>query len=148
MMTFKPSSKTAHASVEELTPPGRPWPHISAEADLIISAMEAGGHDCNRQRNPPRMPLRVQATVRLFIDSPGHTSRTIYSRDIHSRGLGFVTTERLPLGYGGVIDLPAKDGSIVSIACTVLRCRAATGGWYEGFVYFNREQSAMERITG
>lgn len=126
----------------------KPLSAIPREVDLIISAMEAGGASGLRQRTPPRTHWRVQATVRLFIDKPGHPSRTVFSRDIHSRGLGFVTTDRLPLGYGGVVDLPAKDGTIVSIACTVLRCRQSTGGWYEGFIYFNREQTSTERLTG
>lgn len=142
------NNNNATAVADEVIRPGKPWPGISAEAEMIISAMEAGSHESVRQRNPPRVQYRVQATVRLFIDTPGQANRTIFSRDIHSRGLGFVTTDRLPLGYGGVIDLPAKDGTIVSIACTILRCRAATAGWYEGFVYFNREQSSMEKLLG
>ena len=56
--------------------------------------------------------------------------------------------ERLPLGYGGVVDLPANDGTILSIACTLLRCRQASPGWYEGVVYFNREQTGVERLIG
>ncbi len=127
---------------------GTPWPTIPHEVELIISAMDAGRHAGPGRRNLSRTAWRVQATVRLFIDQPGHPARTVFSRDIHSRGLGFVTSERLPLGYGGVVDLPAKDGTIVSVACTVLRCRQATAGWYEGFVYFNREQTSTERLTG
>jgi len=149
MMTLKPNSTLDTEPASAVAPaPGTPWPTISREVEMIISAMEAGGHCGVRQRKPVRTNWRVQATVRLFIDQPGHPARTIFSRDVHSRGLGFVTPERLPLGYGGVIDLPAKDGTIVSIACTVLRCREATAGWYEGFVYFNREQNDMDRLTG
>lgn len=149
MMTMNtiPMTQTALADTPA-SEPGKPLSTIPPEVDLIISAMEAGGHVGMRQRTPLRTSWRVQATVRLFIDQPGHPSRTVFSRDISPRGIGFVTTDRLPLGYGGVVDLPAKDGTIVSVACTVLRCRQATGGWYEGFIYFNREQTATERLTG
>ncbi|CAN5431671.1 hypothetical protein BH10PLA1_BH10PLA1_06750 [soil metagenome] len=102
----------------------------SNEADLVITAMEAGGHVQGDRRAQRRVAWRVQANVRLFVDRPGHPPRTIFTRDIHSRGLGFVTRERLPLGYGGVIDLPARDGSLLSVACTILRCRLASPGWY------------------
>jgi len=126
--------------------PAAPWPKVSNEVDLIISAIEAGSSPTVERRAMRRHAWRAQATVRLFIDQAHHPVRVVYSRDIHSRGLGFVTPERLPLGYGGVLDLPAKDGSIVSVACTVLRCRMAAPGWYEGFVYFNREQTDFERL--
>jgi|GEM_PF-1220642 len=124
------------------------WSPVPQDVDLLITAMEAGGHRAGDRRAQARTPWRVQASVRLFVDRPGHPARVIFTRDIHSRGLGFVTRDRLPLGYGGVVDLPTHDGSLLSIACTILRCRQAAPGWYEGLVYFNREQTAMERITG
>ena len=123
-----------------------PMRTISEEVDLIISAMEAGGQGFVNRRAEKRIPLRVQATVRLFVDLAGHRARVIFTRDIHSRCLGFLTPERLPLGYGGVIDLPTRDGGILSIACTILRCRLAVPGWYEGMVYFNREQTSLEQV--
>jgi len=32
-------------------------------------------------------------------------------------------------------------GDIRTIACTLLRCREAAPGWYEGRMYFNRQQA-------
>ncbi|HSV14825.1 MAG TPA: hypothetical protein VLI90_11230, partial [Tepidisphaeraceae bacterium] len=64
----------------------------------------------------------------------------LYTRDVNGRGLGFVTAHRLPLGYGGVIELPGPLGEPLTIHCTLLRCREAAPGWFEGSVYFNREQ--------
>jgi len=146
MLTL-PDIPTIETSTKPL-PPVLPVAGVSPEVDLIISAMEAGGHCQLNRRSQQRTAWRVQATVRLFVDQAAKPARTIYTRDIHSRGLGFVTPERLPLGYGGMIDLPAKDGTIVSVACTILRCRLATPGWYEGLVYFNREQTSVERWVG
>ena len=68
----------------------------------------------------------------------------LYTRDINPRSLGFVTSHRLPLGYGGVIELPGPDGEPVSVHCTLLRCRQAAPRWFEGCLYFNREQSQFD----
>lgn len=124
-------------------PPATPYA-VPAEVEMIMSAMEAGGRFNVQRRAMKRFPWRVQASLRLHVDPPGHPHRVIYTRDIHARSLGFITSQRLPLGYGGVVDLPAADGTILSIACTLLRCRQATPGWYEGVVYFNREQPGIE----
>jgi hypothetical protein len=122
---------------ESNLPPG--WP---PQAELVMSALEAGqfagGH--RDRRGARRIRLRVTAWLRLFVDDPATPPRTLYSRDIYSRGLGFITQHRLPLGYGGVLELPAPAGDRISVACTLLRCREAAPGWFEGAVYFNRDQ--------
>jgi hypothetical protein len=112
------------------------WP---AEADLIISALEVGDANDNRRRHP-RMPYRVIADLRLFSDPPGSAPWRLYSRDVSCRGLGFVTPHRLPLGYGGVVQIPSPAGRIVSVNGTLFRCREVGNGWFEGALYFNREQ--------
>jgi hypothetical protein len=117
------------------------WP---PEAELIISALDAGdgaaseSHD-NRRRHP-RMPYRVIADLRLFSDQPGSAPWRLYSRDVSARGLGFVTPHRLPLGYGGVVQLASPAGRAVSVNGTLFRCREVGNGWFEGALYFNREQ--------
>ncbi len=119
------------------------WP---AQAELVISALEAGqfaGGPRDR-RGARRKRLRVKASLRLFIDGPATPPWTLYSRDIHARGMGFVTPHRLPLGYGGLLELPAPNGKWVSVACTLLRCREAAPGWFDGALYFNRDQPAFE----
>ena len=81
------------------------------------------------------------AELRLFSDPPGQPAWPLYTRDISVRGMGFITAHRLPLGYGGVVQLPApRSGRLVSIAGTLFRCREVSGGWFEGSLYFNREQ--------
>jgi hypothetical protein len=121
---------------------------VPAEVEMIMSAMEAGGRVFAQRRALRRIRWRVQADLRLFVDPPGRSARVVYTRDVHARSLGFLCAERLPLGYGGVVDLPASDGTVLSIACTLLRCRQASPGWYEGVVYFNREQTGIEELIG
>ena len=113
------------------------WP---PQAELILSALETGQHGRRDRRAARRNPYRVRARLRLFSDPPLASPWTLYTRDVHARGLGFITPHRLPLGYGGLVELPGLDGGVVTINCTLLRCREAAPGWYEGSVYFNREQ--------
>jgi hypothetical protein len=117
------------------------WP---PEVDLIASALEAGGHLDTDRRRGARMHYRVLARLFLYSDPADADPWILYTRDVNSRSLGFISAHRLPLGYGGTIELSApRDGEILSIACTLLRCREAAPGWFEGALYFNREQSAF-----
>ena len=116
------------------------WP---AQVELIMSALDTGQYEPNR-REHRRNTYRVKARVRLFSDAATSSPWTIYTRDIHSRGLGFISPHRLPLGYGGLIELPGPEGGVISINCTLSRCREAAPGWYEGSLYFNREQPEFD----
>jgi hypothetical protein len=149
-----PPPKTSPArSAPKATPPKPPAPTFHddwpPQVELILSAIEAGRYvgpsapqlaGGPERRQSKRASYRVRGHLRLFSDAPGEQGRVIYTRDVHPRGLGFITPNRLPLGHGGVVELPTPGGKIVSIPCTLLRCREAAPGWYEGSVYFNREQ--------
>jgi hypothetical protein len=136
-----PRSRAASTPLEDDTLNSSHWP---AEVELILSALEAAGA---RGRRPGelkrcgRTRYRARAALRLFSDAPGAPSWLLYARDGNERGLGFITPHRLPLGYGGMIDLPAPGGDKRRIACTLLRCREVSSGWYEGALYFNRAQA-------
>ena len=111
----------------------------SAEVDLILSALEAGAAPEDR-RSGGRMSYRVKAELRLFSDAPAADPWLLFTRDVSPKGLGFITRHRLPLGYGGKIVLPTPTGQMVTIHCTLYRCREAASGWFEGALYFNRPQ--------
>jgi hypothetical protein len=119
------------------------WPR---EIGLIISAMEAGGSAAER-REIRRNLYRVKAMLRLFTDSQSEVGKVLYTRDVNQRSLGFITSHRLPLGYGGTLQLPTPQGKIETIHCTLLRCRQAAPGWYEGSLYFNRERNEFAANT-
>ncbi|HEX8521328.1 MAG TPA: PilZ domain-containing protein [Tepidisphaeraceae bacterium] len=112
------------------------WP---PEVDLILSALEAGGATDERRR-VQRMKYHVKAELRLFSDQPAADPWVLYTRDVNPKGLGFITSHRLPLGYGGKLILPSPTGQPITIHCTLYRCREAAHGWFEGALYFNREQ--------
>ena len=123
---------------EILSPSGEDWPR---EVELILSALEAAGAQHDNRRRYPRMPYRAIAALRLYSDPAGNDPWRLYTRDISVRGLGFITPHRLPLGYGGVVQIPTpRTGRLVSVAGTLFRCREVSPGWFEGSLYFNREQ--------
>jgi hypothetical protein len=132
------------SSLVEMPPQQAPEP---AEVELVLSALEAAspsasGHD--NRRAHPRRRYHVQAELRLFSDSCDAPTRTLYTRDVSVRGLGFITRERLPLGYGGVVNLTTPSGQPTTANGTLFRCREIGNGWFEGALYFNREQWAFE----
>jgi hypothetical protein len=120
-----------------------PDTHWPAEADLVISALDAARGQCHDRRQGSRRHHRVRGLLRLFSDRPGTAPWEVFTRDVSPRSIGFVSRHRLPLGYGGAIELTAPDGQKITAHCTLLRCREAAPGWFEGAMYFNREQTSF-----
>jgi hypothetical protein len=119
------------------------WP---AEARMILSAIKAGeGAVGVNRRNQARLSYEVCGELRLFSDVEGSAPWPIYTRDASSRSVGFISPHRLPLGYGGVVELPAADGKTISAHCTLFRCRQTARGWYEGALSFHRPQWELAR---
>lgn len=116
------------------------------EVDLVMSALEAGGFAGDDRRSMRRVSYRTRAHLRLFSDAHNGRPWTLYTRDVNRRGMAFLTPHRLPLGYGGVLDVVGPDGRWMTINCTLLRCREASPGWYEGSVYFNRDQATFAEL--
>jgi hypothetical protein len=113
-----------------------------ADLSFLLSALEAGGGRHERRRSH-RHSYRVRAELELYADAADGDPRILYTRDIGVRGIGFLTPQRLPLGYGGRLRLADPAGRPLNIPCTLLRCRQVAPGWYEGAAYFNREQSRL-----
>jgi hypothetical protein len=111
-----------------------------AEVEFILSAMEAAPKPVHDRRALKRTSYRVRATLRLFSDALDSPPALLYTRNVNPQTIGFLTECRLPLSHGGVIRLPGPDGKAMEAYCTILRCREAAPGWYEGAVYFNRRQ--------
>jgi hypothetical protein len=114
------------------------WTH---EVELVLSALDcAHADDHDDRRNTARLSYQVVALLSLFCETDDAPAIEIYTRDADTRGIGFITKTRLPLGYGGRLRIRLPDGSPTEIACTVLRCRACAGDWFEGALSFNRPQ--------
>jgi hypothetical protein len=119
---------------------------IPAEVELVMSALETVRHRAVDRRGARRNRYRVPARLRLFSDRPEIEPRTIYTRDIHPRGVGFISPDRLPLGHGGLIQFPLPDGGLASLHCTLCRCRQTANGWFEGSLNFNVERKEFDTI--
>jgi hypothetical protein len=119
------------------------WP---AEVEFIVSALQAAqtsSGDGTDSRSLSRMAYRVRASLKLFSDSTDMAPWQLFTREVSIRGLGFLSRQWLPLSHGGWVELPAPDGQMMRVGCTVLRCHEVAPGWFEGAVYFNREQPAF-----
>jgi len=110
------------------------WP---AEVDMILSAMEAAKSAASDRRGSDRVPHQTRAELRLFAHDPLAQPTVLYTRDISPAGIGFITRERLPLGYGGIVTYEQEDGTRIANACTLVRCREAVNGWFEGALHFS-----------
>ena len=142
----KPAGKRAGAGAGVSSAVRRePFP---AMAELILSAMESGSHGAavHNRRALKRLPYRVKGEVRLFSDPVQGEPRVIYTRDVHARGLGFLSPRPLPLGHGGFVEFTAPDGRSRRIQCTAQRCREVAQGWYDAAVCFNREQPELADV--
>jgi hypothetical protein len=117
---------------------------VPAAVAMVMSALEAGRPNEDERRAERRIQHRVAALLRLFSDRPNSTPWLLYTRDLSARGLGFISRHRLPLGYGGIVEFTGPDGKRLNAHCTLLRCREAAPGWFEGTVYFNREQRQLD----
>jgi PilZ domain len=113
---------------------------LARQAEFILSALDAGQHRSKERRHAPRVAYRVRAMVRLYSDPDEAQAKTVFTRDVSPRCLGFVTPHRLPLGYGGVLEFEDPEGNPIKLDCTLLRCHETADGWFEGSVYFNRPQ--------
>jgi hypothetical protein len=108
---------------------------------MILSAIQAGeALSSADRRGANRILHQVCAALRLFSDPDGSAPWKLYTRDVSARSVGFITPGRLPLGYGGVVELQAPDGQTVQAHCTLFRCRQTVQGWYEGALSFHRPQ--------
>jgi hypothetical protein len=128
------------AQLEKIDPS---WPK---EVGMIMTALEAGQWSEDRRKDR-RQPYHVKAALRLFVDNSKSHEKLLYTRDVHARGMGFLTSHRLPLGYGGTVQLLTPEHRMVMIQCTLLRCRQAAPGWYEGALHFVRDQSEFVQHT-
>ena len=113
---------------------------LPREVEFIISALEAGPKPAEERQKLRRTAYRVVATLKLFSDDAEAPPTVLYTRHVNEQAVGVLSPQPLTLSHGGVIRIPSPKGEMMEIACTVLRCREVAAGWYEGALYFNRDQ--------
>jgi hypothetical protein len=110
------------------------------DVEFVISALEAGPRPAVDRHSVKRTRYRVRALLQLYSAGRGAAPVLLYGRSVSEHALGFLCGRQLPLSHGGALLIPKPDGGFAQIACTVLRCRPAAAGWFEGAVRFNRPQ--------
>lgn len=130
---------------------------LAAQAAMILSAMDAAGEGrdlvpttCERRESrTERVRYRKSASLKLFADPDAAEPWTLFLRDVEARAAGFICPDRMPLGYGGTLCFEGPDGTPLSVDVTLVRCRTCYGGWYEGALYFHRNQpDLLARLSG
>ena len=103
-----------------LTDATAPFP---AEVEFVISALEAGPKPLIDRQKARRSQYRVRATLKLFSDAAEAKPALLYTRNVTSQALAFLTNDVLTLSHGGILRIPSPSGEILKINCTVLRYR-------------------------
>lgn len=117
-----------------------PFPHA---VEFIISALEAGPRPAQERQKLKRSEYRVRATLRLHSDDSESPPRLLYARNVSPKAIAILSPQPLALSHGGILRITTPQGGVTEISCTVLRCREVAPGWFEGALYFNREQRAF-----
>lgn len=152
-MAFPPLGTAAAAPRAAEEDQGSDTQTLVRQARLILSAMAAadvaaqkGKPAYERRRGGTRRQFEVPARLRLWADGEAGEPWFLYTRDAEPRGLGFITPDRLPLGYGGTLALTGPDGRSMKVDVTLVRCAAASGGWYHGGLTFVRPQHVFAEL--
>jgi hypothetical protein len=122
--------------------------NLPREVQLILTAIDSGQHPGWERRARNRAKFHSEAELRLFSDISDARPRVLYTRDVSTRGLGFITPDQLPLGHGGKVQVVLPSGRQLQISCTLSRCRQVSVGWYEGGLHFVREQLDFAELGG
>ncbi len=147
------------AVVQDAAPDGAAF---EARARLILSAMDAAGQGREAAATTTttgfaerrvttgaaservrRVRFHSQASLSLFADPRDAEPWPLFLRDVEARAAGFICPDRMPLGYGGTLQFTAPDGRTLNVDVTLVRCRVCYDGWYEGALYFHRNQPGL-----
>ncbi|MEM7808017.1 MAG: hypothetical protein AAF561_07895 [Planctomycetota bacterium] len=127
---------------------------LRQQASMILTAMDAAKTSrgqvpamYERREGAVRVPIRQEAGLTLFADDGGVPHRMLFIRDVEPRAVGFITPERLPLGYGGTLHCRDLADEERRVAVTVIRCRSCYGGWFEGAAYFHKPQRSFGELV-
>ena len=94
------------------------------------------------RRKSERMPHHVSASMEID-DALQRSRQTIYTRDVSSWGVGFISRVPVPVGSNAMLHIAALHGRPLKVMCCVLRCREVMPGWFEGAAVLFREEPML-----
>ena len=98
------------------------------------------------RRQSPRVEHRVRAAMEID-DQIQRSRQTIYTRDVSSWGVGFLSRMPLPVGSNAMLHIDGAHGRPLRLMCCVLRCREVMPGWFEGAALLFKEEPMLAPIT-
>lgn len=105
------------------------WP---ADVRDILAKLDASFPKMHDRRIIPRWVFHAEGF--LTID---HSARhQLWTRDINSWNVGYVSREPLRVGSHGTLRLEIPGGEVLVITAQVKRSREFVPGWYEGYLNF------------
>jgi len=105
------------------------WP---ADVRDMLAELDAAFPKMHDRRVLPRWVFHAEAF--LTID---HTVRhQLWTRDINSWNVGFMSREALPVGANGTLRLEVPGGEVLVVSGQVKRSREFKPGWFEGYINF------------
>ncbi len=107
---------------------------LSAEAEMVLKSMVGTPPVEGERRAAPRQAYTRNGTLQ---NKAQNKQASIFTRDIHPHGAGFVTSADVSNVDGATLKVPGPDGKEVEIHCRVRRARRVSGGWYEGMIEFS-----------
>jgi hypothetical protein len=116
---------------------------VPVDAKIVILVLNDHQHPAAaNRREHARCAYQVPAMLGS-VKGEGAQRKRIYTRDVNAWGVGFVTQEMVPVGSEAFLLMSKGFGQVVQRKCTIVRCREAMPGWYEGAVRFHAEEPAL-----
>ena len=123
-------------------------PEDVREVIAMLSGREASASNASAIER--RLTERQDHQVRATMDIDDHIQRsrlTIYTRDVSSWGVGFLSRMPLPPGSNAMLHIDGQHGRPLRLMCCVLRCREVLPGWFEGAALLFREEPMLAPPT-
>ena len=98
------------------------------------------------RRKTPREEHHVSAAMEID-DHIQRSHQTVYTRDVSSWGVGFISRMPLPPGSNAMLHIDGAHGRPLRLMCCVLRCREVMPGWFEGAALLFREEPLLASPT-
>lgn len=104
-------------------------PGVYSRMATILDPVRGGMVTPSERRREPRMP--VQGVGKVAIPgAPVESADTVHVQDVSLGGACLIASRDLAVGEQLVLVLEGKDGSAVSLLCSVAHCRRVTDDVY------------------
>ena len=107
---------------------------LTSEAEQVLKSLVSAPPPAAERRGSPRQRYNRNAVLRVRGEAK---QASVFTRDIHDRATGFVTSADVSNVDGATLHLPGPDGNDIVVHCRVRRARPVGKGWFEGVLEFS-----------